>query len=103
MSIAKKDMFCHKDIRYTLEGVSSKPFPPEKIKYEGIGLSLLGKSNKTDLHPVSIEDNGLHKAALHGEIGQFIYTTKHGDLFDVLVYVDETESVNIYSIKNRGL
>lgn len=101
MAIPKKERFVLKDIRYQLEDLSPNPFPPERIKYNGMELILLGKSNKNDLDPVSIEDSGLHKAVLNEQIGQYTFVNKNGDIYEVELFVDETEVVTIYGIRTR--
>lgn len=103
MAIPKKERFINKGANITLENVAAIPFPPEKITYDGKKLVLLGKSNKDDLFPPTLQQRDLILATTRGTIGQFIYSAENSDLYDVLLYVDEVDNVILYSIRTRLL
>lgn len=102
MAIAKKNRFKKQNIKLDLN-LPSAPFPPDKIVYDDMKLVNLGKSNKEDLFPVSIEDPDLMKASISGNIGQYIYSNQNSDLYDVLLYIDEGGDVIMHGIKTRLL
>ena len=83
--------------------MSSIPFPPEKVTYDGKKLVLLGKSNKDDLFPPTLQERDLILATTRGAIGQFIYSAENADLYDALLYVDEVDNVILYGIRTRLL
>lgn len=101
MAIAAKNRFSAIGIKIILEDVATIPFPPEKIFYNGMKLVLLGKSNKDDLFPATIQERDIMIATTRGVIGQFIYTAENSDLYDALIYVDEAENVILHSIRTR--
>lgn len=103
MSIPKKERFINQGAKILLDGVASIPFPPEKITYNGEKLVLLGKSNKDDLFPPTIQDRDLIIATTRGSIGQFIYSADNSYLYDVLLYTDEVDNVILYGIRTRLL
>lgn len=103
MAMPKKERFTNKGANIVLENVSAIPFPPEKITYDGKKLVLLGKSNKDDLFPPTLQERDLILASTRGSIGQFIYSAENSDLYDVLLFVDEVENVILYSIRTRLL
>lgn len=103
MAIPKKERFINQGAKILLENVSAIPFPPEKITYNGKKLILLGKSNKDDLFPPTIQERDLILATTRSVIGQFIYSAENADLYDVLLYVDELENVILYAIRTRLL
>lgn len=103
MSIPKKDRFMIKDLEEVIsEG--GDVFPPESIKLANIGkLSLLGKSNKTDLEPSNISTAGLQQATITGKMGQFVFTNDAGDLFDIYLYENELGEVILFGKRTREL
>lgn len=103
MSIPKKQRFVSENIKMELRGIPAMPFPPEQITFRDKKLTLLGKSNKDDLFPPSLEDRDLMIAVQYSRIGQFIYSADNGDLYDALIYIDEVEHVVIQSIRTRLL
>lgn len=103
MAIPKKQRFIAENIKMELRGIPAIPFPPENIHFRDKKLTLLGKSNKDDLFPPSIEDRDLMIAIQYSRIGQFIYSADNGDLYDALLYVDEVENIVIQSIRTRLL
>ncbi len=103
MAIPKKERFTNQGAKILLEDVSSIPFPPEKIMYDGKKLVLLGRSNKDDLFPPTLQERDLILATTRGAIGQFIYSAENADLYDVLLYVDEVDNVILYGIRTRLL
>lgn len=102
MAIAKKDRFEKKGIKVDLK-MPATNFPPEKVIFEGKKLINLGKSNKEDLFPASIEDTDLMKASVEGNVGQYIYSSDSGDLYDLLLYIDEFDSIVLHGIRTRLL
>lgn len=103
MAIPKKQRFKSENIKLELRGIPSMPFPPEKITYRDKKLVLLGKSNKDDLFPPSLEDRDLMIATQYSRIGQFVYSAENADLYDALLYIDEVDNVVLYSIRTRLL
>lgn len=101
MAIAKSERFKSEGVEIILKGIPTEPFPPEKFKFRDKKLSLLGKSNRDNLYPVSIEDTDMIKAMSDGKIGQFIYTDDDANIYDVLLYVDTVDQLVIYSIMTR--
>lgn len=106
MAMPKKERFERINIKQVME-MNNPVFPPESFIYNDsekgkrIGLTLLGKSNKSDLFPPSIEETGIMYATTTGQIGQYIYTAHNGDLFDVLFYIDEVNNLVLLSIRTR--
>lgn len=97
MAMKKADRYKREKVNQSLKG----NFPVEKFIYEGKNMTLLGTSNKTDLFPKNLEEPGLIKASMTGKIGQFIYSCDNGDLYDALLYIDETGTLVLYSIRTR--
>lgn len=98
MAIAKAARFSKVRINHALQGIPAFPFPPDKFTYDGLKLQCLGRSNKDDLYPATIDDPSIAAASMSGRIGQFIYTNQNADLYDVLLYIDETETLILYGI-----
>lgn len=100
MAIAKKNRFISDKLNIKLN-VPSIPFPVEAFKYNNKQFTLLGESNKDDLFPSNIEEPSLISANIDGRIGQFLYSSENGDLYDVLLYVDEFKEVILYKLRTR--
>lgn len=98
MAIPKKDRFIKEKINVMIGGNN---FPPEELKFENEILVLLGKSNKTDLCPDVIEDDGMYAASMKGETGQFCYSSLEGNLYELYLYRDMTDTIWLYSIRTR--
>lgn len=99
MAIPKKERFNKVRLNYPIQGIPAFPFPPEKISYNGLKLQCLGRSNKEDLFPTSIDDPVIARASMTGRIGQFIYVAPNSDLYDALLYIDETDTVILYGLR----
>lgn len=94
----KKDRFIHVEMKVLID---TDIFPPETFTYETMIMTLLGKSNKSDLIPINITDNDLIKAIMHGGMVQFIYTSNSGDLYDICLYKCQDSKVYMYGIRSR--
>lgn len=103
MAIAKKDRFINKDMGLEIT-LCSPSFPPAEVEIPSVEskLILLGKSNKTDLMPTENLDD-LQYSFQTGNIGQFIYTSKNGDLYELCMYVDEVEKTILQGVRTRFL
>lgn len=100
MAIKKSDRFIKEKVNELLN--VKFDFPVEKFVYEGKNMTLLGKSNKTDLFPTNIEEPELMQASMKGRIGQYVYSCDNGDLYDALLYVDDIgHGIRLYSIRTR--
>lgn len=104
MAVPQKERFIREGIKVNLMRYEGN-FPPEKIDYDGETLTLLGLSNKNDLHPkdLNVEDIGLQKAVFNSQMGQYVYCSPNAVMFDVLLYVDDTECIILNSIRTRQL
>lgn len=101
MAIAKKLRFVANNINVNLD-MPTIPFPPLKFKTRELTLNYLGKSNKTDLYPGEEEcDVGILKAISNKQIGQFVYCSDIGDMYEAFIYVDEVENVILRSLRTR--
>lgn len=99
MAIAKSARFKKVRLNHPLTGVPAFPFPPEKLVYDGLKLQCLGRSHKGDLYPPTIDDPSIAAASMSGRIGQFIYSSPNADLYDILLYIDETDTLMVYGIR----
>lgn len=100
MAIAKKLRFDNRLVERVIENSS---FPPSKLEFEGKKLLWLGKSNKVDLIPMSLDNQSMIKASLEGKLGQFVYAAENADIYEVFLFVDEVENVIFHSIRTRLL
>lgn len=101
MAIAKSERFKSEGVDIVLKGMPTEPFPPEKFRFRDRKLFLLGKSNRDNLYPPSIEDTDMIKAMSEGKIGQFVYSDEDANIYDVLFYIDTVEQLVIHSIMTR--
>lgn len=81
MGLAKNLRFIKVNIE--IDPLLTFDFPPTEFEFEQIKMSLRGPSNKDDLKSVhKLENPDAYEAA------QFIYSDRHGFLYDVLMLRD---------------
>lgn len=98
MAIAKKDRFVHSDIKRLVK--MNEEFPPENFNYNELVLTVLGRSNKDDLFPASVNDIELQKAMTYGKMEQLICVSEQGDMYDACLYQLDN-SIFLYAIRTR--
>lgn len=103
MALKKNQLFKEVGLKELIDNPTPEIFPPVRFKFKNLILWHLGSSNKNDLIPVNFDENTpeLNKAITFGKIGQFIYVSEEGDLYDVCLYQDDKKNIYLYGIRTR--